>query len=151
VNPNARAWPIALVLALCSAGCPDGAASAPAPDFDAARAWKDLVHQVEITAIDAMLGASVKVPSHEGQREIELPSGTQHGTQYVLREHGLPGSNGGPHGDMIVVVHVLIPSDLSEDQAEIARKLGDSLEARNLKSSRGEDDGFFSRVRRAFG
>jgi hypothetical protein len=48
VNPNARAWPVALVLALCSAGCPDGAASAPAPDFDAARAWKDLVHQVEI-------------------------------------------------------------------------------------------------------
>ena len=37
-----------------------------------------------------MLGASVKIPSHEGEREIELPSGTQHGTQYALRGHGLP-------------------------------------------------------------
>ena len=64
-----------------------------------------------------MLGASVKVPSHEGEREIELPSGTQHGTQYALRGHGLPGSNGGPPGDMVIVVHVLVPSDLSEEQA----------------------------------
>src|SRR5262245_23272233 len=42
---------------------------------------QDLVHQVEITAIDAMLGAKVKIPSQEGTREIELPAGTQHGTQ----------------------------------------------------------------------
>src|SRR3954447_2353191 len=54
---------------------------------------QDLVHQVEITAVDAMLGTSIKVPSHEGQREIEIPSGTQHGTQYALRGHGLPGAN----------------------------------------------------------
>jgi hypothetical protein len=48
VKPHTPAWPLALVLALCSAGCPDGAATAPAPEFDAARAWKDLVHQVEM-------------------------------------------------------------------------------------------------------
>ena len=113
---------------------------------------QDLIHSVEITAIDAMLGASVKIPSHEGEREIELPSGTQHGTQYALRGNGLPGSDGGPPGDLIVVVHVIVPSELSEDQAELARKLGESIEPRNLKGSGGaEDDGFFSRVRRAFG
>jgi DnaJ-class molecular chaperone len=112
---------------------------------------QDLLHQVEITAIDAMLGASVNVPSHEGEREIELPSGTQHGTQYALRGHGLPGSNGGPPGDMVVVVNVIVPRDLSEEQEELARRLGDSLEPRNLRGSGGGDDGFFSRVRRAFG
>jgi DnaJ-class molecular chaperone len=114
---------------------------------------QDLVHQVEITAIDAMLGAKVKVPSHEGEREIELPSGTQHGTQYALRGHGLPGSGGGPPGDMIVVVHVIVPSDLSEEQEELARKLGETLEPRNLRGGRGQggEESFFSRVRRAFG
>jgi DnaJ-class molecular chaperone len=113
---------------------------------------QDLVHSVEITAVDAMLGASVKVPSQEGEREIELPSGTQHGTQYALRGHGLPGTNGGPPGDMVIVVHVLIPSELSEEQEELARKLGESLGPHNLRSSGGgEDDSFFSRVRRAFG
>jgi DnaJ-class molecular chaperone len=114
---------------------------------------QDLVHQVEITAVDAMLGAAVKIPSHEGEREIELPSGTQHGTQYALRGQGLPGSNGGPPGDLIVVVHVIVPSELSEEQQELARKLGDSLEPRNLRSGSGGGGGesFFSRVRRAFG
>ena len=69
----------------------------------------------------------------------------------TLRGHGLPGSNGGPTGDMVIVVHVLVPSDLSDEQQELARKLGESLEPRNLRSSGGGDDGFFSRVRRAFG
>ena len=113
---------------------------------------QDLIHQVEITAIDAMLGASVKIPSHEGEREIELPSGIQHGTQYALRGNGLPGSNGGPPGDLIVVVHVIVPSELSEKQQELARKLGETLEERNLRSRvGGEEESFFSRVRRAFG
>src|SRR6476661_3096582 len=50
---------------------------------------QDLVHAVEITAIQAMLGASVKIPSHDGEREIELPPGIQHGAQFALRGHGL--------------------------------------------------------------
>ena len=114
---------------------------------------QDLVHQVEITAIDAMLGVAATIPSHEGEREIELPAGTQHGTQYVLRGHGLPGSEGGPPGDLVIVVHVVVPSELSEEQAELARKLGDSLEPRNLRGGRqgGDGESFFSRVRRAFG
>ena len=57
---------------------------------------QDLIHTVEISAVEAMLGAKVKIPSHEGEREIELPAGTQHGTQFALRGHGLPGANGGP-------------------------------------------------------
>jgi len=114
---------------------------------------QDLVHSVEITAVDAMLGASVKIPSHEGEREIELPGGTQHGTQYALRGHGLPGSNGGPPGDLIVVVHVVVPGELSEEQQELARRLGETLEERNLRSrgGGGAEESFFSRVRRAFG
>jgi DnaJ-class molecular chaperone len=112
---------------------------------------QDLVHSVEITAVDAMLGVTVKAPSQEGDREIELPSGTQHGTQYALRGHGLPGANGGPPGDMVIVVHVLVPSDLSEEQAALARKLADSLEPSNLRSAGGEEESLFSRVRRAFG
>ena len=99
-----------------------------------------------------MLGTSITVPSQEGNREIELPSGTQHGTQYALRENGLPGSNGGPPGDLVIVVHVIVPGELSEEQQELARKLGETLEERNLKASAGAgEDSFFSRVRRAFG
>jgi DnaJ-class molecular chaperone len=111
---------------------------------------QDLMHAVEITAIQAMLGASVKIPSHEGEREIELPSGVQHGTQFALRGHGLPGANGGPPGDLRIVIHVIVPSELSDEQRELAEKLEASLEPRNLRSDDG-DEGFISRMRRAFG
>ena len=112
---------------------------------------QDLVHPVEISAVQAMLGVSIKIPSHDGEREIELPSGIQHGTQFALRGHGLPGANGGPPGDLRIVVHVIVPSDLSEEQRELAEKLGETLEARNLRSRQGGGDSFFSRMRRAFG
>jgi DnaJ-class molecular chaperone len=111
---------------------------------------QDLVHRVQVSAIDAMLGVKVKVPSHEGEREIELPAGTQDGTQYALRGHGLPGSGGGPPGDMVIAVEVVIPTDLSEEQRQLAEKLGETLKPHNLRAQRGEE-GFFSRVRRAFG
>jgi DnaJ-class molecular chaperone len=111
---------------------------------------QDLMHAVEISAVQAMLGTSVKIPSHEGEREIELPSGVQHGTQFALRGHGLPGANGGPPGDLRIVIHVIVPSELSEEQRELAEKLEATLEPRNLRSQQ-DDDGFFSRMRRAFG
>jgi len=111
---------------------------------------QDLMHAVEISAVQAMLGVSVKIPSHEGEREIELPSGIQHGTQFALRGHGLPGANGGPPGDLRIVIHVIVPSELSDEQRELAEKLEATLEPRNLRSD-DDDEGFISRMRRAFG
>jgi DnaJ-class molecular chaperone len=111
---------------------------------------QDLMHAVEISALQAMLGPSVKIPSHEGEREIELPPGVQHGTQFALRGHGLPGANGGPPGDLRIVIHVIVPTDLSAEQRELAERLEETLEARNLRSQQ-DDDGFLSRMRRAFG
>lgn len=112
---------------------------------------QDLIHTVEISAVEAMLGAKIKIPSHEGEREIELPAGTQPGTQFALRGHGMPGANGGPPGDLVIAVQVIVPGELSEEQRELAEQLGETLEPRNLRSSRGDEESFFSRVRRAFG
>jgi DnaJ-class molecular chaperone len=112
---------------------------------------QDLIHTVEISAVDAMLGAKVKVPSHEGEREIELPAGIQPGSQFALRGHGMPGANGGPPGDMVIALQVIVPEELSEEQRELAEKLGETLEPHNLRSRQGDGGSFFSRVRRAFG
>jgi len=111
---------------------------------------QDLLHTVEISAVEAMLGAKVRIPSHEGEREIELPAGTQHGTRYALRGHGLPGSGGGPPGDLVIAIHVVVPTDLSEEQRELAERLDEALEPHNVPRQ-GDEESFFSRVRRAFG
>lgn len=112
---------------------------------------QDLIHAVEISAVDAMLGKKVKIPSHEGEREIELPPGVQPGAQFALRGHGMPGANGGPPGDLVIAIQVIVPTDLSEEQAELAERLGETLGPGNLRSPNGGGESFFSRMRRAFG
>jgi DnaJ-class molecular chaperone len=111
---------------------------------------RDLIHTVEISSVDAMLGAKLTVPTHEGQREIELPPGVQPGTQFALRGHGLPGSNGGPPGDLVIAIQVIVPTDLSDEQREVAQKLKDALGPDNLRFRGGGEESFFSRFRRAF-
>ena len=46
-------------------------------------------------------------------------------------------------------MRVLVPTDLSEEQREMAEKLSESLGPENLPGGHGEES-FFSRVRRAF-
>lgn len=111
---------------------------------------QDLLHTVEISALEAMLGVSIQIPSHEGKREVELPAGTQHGTRFALRGHGLPGSRGGPPGDLVIAIHVVVPANLSEEQRELVERLDGTIEPRNLQSRQGDEESFFSRVRRAF-
>lgn len=114
---------------------------------------QDLLHTVEISALDAMLGIKIKIPSHEGEREIELPAGIQPGSQFALRGHGMPGANGGPPGDLVIAIQVIVPEQLSDEQRELTEKLAETLEERNLRSRQGGGghESFFSRVRRAFG
>lgn len=112
---------------------------------------QDLIHQIEISALDAMLGTKVEVPSHEGPREIDLPAGIQPGSQFALRGHGMPGANGGPPGDLVIAVQVIVPEALSEEQRELVEKLNETIGPRNLRSQQGDAGSFFSRVRRAFG
>jgi DnaJ-class molecular chaperone len=111
---------------------------------------QDLIHQVEISAVEAMLGKKLKIPSHEGEREIELPPGIQPGAQFALRGHGMPGTGGGPPGDLVIAVQVIVPSDLSQEQAELAERLGETIEPHNLRSRDNGGESFFSRFRRAF-
>src|SRR5215212_5613840 len=42
---------------------------------------QNLIHRVQISALDAMLGTTIEVPSHEGPRKIELPAGIQAGSK----------------------------------------------------------------------
>ena len=109
----------------------------------------DLVSVVSIPATEAMLGTTVTVPTLEGEREIELGAGTQPGHEEVLRGVGLPRLGGRRRGNQRVILNVVVPTNLSDDQREIAERLDESLEEANLGPRQGE--GLFSRVRRAFG
>jgi molecular chaperone DnaJ len=113
------------------------------------REGTDLMSVVDLTATDAMLGAQVEVPTLDGAESVEAPPGTQHGDRVMLPGHGLPSLRGAARGDQHVLFNVVVPANLSDEQRELATRLGDSLSEENLHPQRGE--GIFSRVRRAFG
>ncbi len=96
-----------------------------------------------------MLGTVVTVPTLDGEQEIEVAAGAQPGHEEVLRGAGLPRLGGRRRGNQRVILNVVVPTNLSEEQREMAERLDESLEAENLGPNQGE--GLFSRVRRAFG
>ena len=109
----------------------------------------DLIGTVSISATEAMLGTEVTVPTLDGSEEIEVAAGTQPGHQYVLKGLGLPRLNGRRRGNQRVILEVIIPTNLGDEQRELAERLDETLEEENLTPRRGE--GLFGRVRRAFG
>ena len=109
----------------------------------------DLVSVVSIPATEAMLGTTVTVPTLEGEQEIEVEPGTQPGHRYVLKGLGLPRLNGRRRGNQRVVLEVFVPTNLGDEQRELAERLDATLEDQNLTPQHGE--GLFGRVRRAFG
>jgi molecular chaperone DnaJ len=111
------------------------------------REGTDLISVVAIPATEAMLGTQVSVPTLEGEREIEVPAGTQPGEEEVLRGAGLPRLGGRRRGELRVIFNVVVPANLSEEQREIAERLDATLGAENLEPRHGE--GIFGRVRRA--
>ncbi len=108
----------------------------------------DLLSVVSIPATEAMLGTAVTVPTLEGEREIEVAAGTQPGHEEVLRGAGLPRLGGRRRGNQRVILDVVVPTNLSEEQRETVERLDESLEEDNLGPR--HDAGLFSRVRRAF-
>lgn len=109
----------------------------------------DLISNVRIPATEAMLGTTVSVSTLDGEQEVEVPPGTQPGWEHTIRGAGLPRLGGGRRGAQRVVFEVVVPTNLGEEQRELVERLDDSLEAGNLDPGQGE--GFFSRMRRAFG
>jgi molecular chaperone DnaJ len=109
----------------------------------------DLISLLTISATEAMLGTTVSVPTLEGEHEIELGPGTQPGHEETLRGEGLPRLGGRRRGNQRVIVNVVVPTNLSDEQRELAAKLDDSLGEENLAPQHGE--GFFGRFKRAFG
>ena len=109
----------------------------------------DLISVVSVPATEAMLGTTVAVATLDGEQEIELDPGTQPGHEELLKGAGLPRLGGRRRGNQRVIVNVVVPANLSDEQRQLAAKLGETLGEDNLGPQHG--DGIFGRVRKAFG
>lgn len=99
---------------------------------------------VPISFPQAALGATILVPSLEGDLDLPIGAGTQSGSVFRMRGHGMPTVRGTQRGDHIVTVHVAVPQSLNNQQRELleeyARLGGDRIDERS----------FFDKVKDAF-
>lgn len=108
----------------------------------------DLVSVLELSAPDAMVGCTRQVETIDGSQEIEIEPGSQPGSEKVLRAMGLPNLRSGRRGAHRILLNVIVPTRLDEEQLEMARALGETLTEEQLEPA--SADGLFSRLRRVF-
>jgi DnaJ-class molecular chaperone len=69
----------------------------------------DLRTRITLQLVDAVLGGPVRVPTLQGEVEMNLPPMTSSGRSFRLRGKGLPGDGSQPDGDLYAVTEIALP------------------------------------------
>lgn len=96
------------------------------PHPELKREGNDLIYNLSLNVADAILGASVEVPTVEGKARIKVEPGTVAGRVLRLRGKGIPDVNGYGTGDLLVVVDIHIPAHVSPAEKEALEKFRNS-------------------------
>jgi len=82
----------------------------------------NLYHDLDLSPWEAVLGATIQIPTLDGRASLKVPPGTIAGREFRLRGKGLP-SAGGTHGDLHAVMHIQIPPQLSAEEKVLWEQL----------------------------
>ncbi len=91
------------------------------------RRENDLIGRVEVSYLQAILGADIEVETLKGREFIEIPAGTQPGEMIKLGGKGIPSLRGYGRGDMYFEVKVQIPKKISKREEESLREMAEAL------------------------
>jgi molecular chaperone DnaJ len=109
------------------------------------REGEDLITALDVPAPLAALGGTLQAPILEGTAAVEVPPGTQPGEVITLRGQGMPSLRGRRNGNLRVVVNVVIPRRLTDEQRELIGQLQETLTEENLHS----EESMLGKLRRA--
>ena len=76
----------------------------------------DLRCEIPVTIKEAILGASIDIPTFAGPVSIKLPPGTQSGKALRLKGKGMPHIKSSEFGDLYAKIKVVIPEILTDEQ-----------------------------------
>lgn len=91
----------------------------------------DLLHELKVSFPQAALGALLHAPNLDPKGkdvEVKVPAGTQPGDTVVVRGAGIPRLNGSGRGDLICVVQVSVPRELSARARKLIEDLAESFD-----------------------
>ena len=116
----------------------------PHPYFT--RKGNDILYDLKLPFVTAILGGKVDVPTLKGTTVVKIPEGTQHDKILRLKGLGAPDIKHKQPGDQLVRVNIQLPTKLTPRQKELltafAQESGMSPEA--------QDEGIFDKVKNLF-
>lgn len=103
----------------------------------------DLITEVKVSISQAALGAEFVLATLDGDENLEVPAGVQHGNEFVLKGRGVPALNQGGRarnqmrGDLRVQIAIVVPKKLNPRERvlleELAKLRGESFVAQEKR------------------
>ncbi len=101
------------------------------------RQGDDLYIEATVSFVQAALGTTIKVPTLEGETDLEIKAGTQPNEIYTIKDKGIKHLRSNGSGALNVGIRVEIPKKLSKEQQEIlqqfAKVTGESVKSHSKK------------------
>jgi molecular chaperone DnaJ len=116
------------------------------PDPRFVREGDDIFSTIDLTVVQAATGATIGTETIDGPVELDFAPGTQPGEIRVLRGRGMPVLQGFGRGDHRVLVNVVVPRRLTDEQ----RRLLEEFERLSTDETYAADEGFFQKLKSAF-
>jgi len=84
----------------------------------------DVQIEAPVTVGEAILGASIDVPTLEGQISVSIPAGTSSGKRLRLRGKGGK-TRSGDRGDLYVKIKIVVPGNTDDASKDLIRQFSD--------------------------
>lgn len=110
------------------------------------REGDDVYSTVDLTIVEAALGATKRIETLDGELALDFGPGTQPGEIRVLPGRGMPVLQGFGRGDHRVLVNVVVPRQLTEEQRTLLEQFGRLTGDEYYRA----DEGFFDKLKSAF-
>lgn len=110
------------------------------------RQGENLYSSEPISFAQAALGAEITVKTLDGEEKLKIPAGTQTGTVFRIKNHGMPILGGRGRGDLFVAMQLVTPKTLTKEQRKLLEQLA-LVEDRDFE----RDPSFIEKVRSIFG
>ena len=88
----------------------------------------DVVVKAQVNCLDAITGGEIEVEGIDGSRFVlTLPKGTQQHQMLRVRGQGLWQIHGSTRGNLLVIINLNVPTNLSDEQLDTIQKIKSTL------------------------
>lgn len=90
------------------------------------REGSNLYARLEVTYLQALLGAQLDFETVNGTTSVTVPQGAEPGLQLKVEGEGVPHLRGRGRGDLILQIEVKFPKKLSRDEEKLLRQIAEA-------------------------